>query len=104
MRPLLSLAFVLACMPALASDQLPAPSSAPVAAPQPAAPVDVAVSGVFDVMADLGRPVYVEALASSHLTGALRDLVCCVLAVFFEQRENCSVFFVEHEWNIILFI
>jgi hypothetical protein len=78
-------------MPALASDQLPAPSSAPVAAPQPAAPVDVAVSGVFDVMADLGRPVYVEALASSHLTGALRDALARRGLSLVASRDQATV-------------
>lgn len=78
-------------MPALATDQLPAPSSAPVAAPQPAAPVDVAVSGAFDVAADLGRPVYVEALASSHLTGVLRDALARRGLSLVASRDQATV-------------
>jgi hypothetical protein len=78
-------------MPALATDQLPAPSSAPVAAPQPAAPVDVAVSGAFDVAADLGRTVYVEALASSHLTGVLRDALARRGLSLVASRDQATV-------------
>lgn len=78
-------------MPALATDQIPAPSSAPIAALQPAAPVDVAVSGAFDVAADLGRPVYVEALASSHLTGALRDALARRGLSLVASRDQATV-------------
>lgn len=91
MRPLVSLAFVLACVPALAADPLPAPSSAPIAAPQSAAPVDVVVSGAFDAAADIGRPVYVEALASSRLTGALRDALARRGLSLVASRDQATV-------------